>query len=61
MAPGNTPKEQFDKKPEAPPEPEKKPAPPEGDPLAELIDSYSEEIEPVPPTGEANRDTGETK
>lgn len=46
------------KKPETPPEKRPEPA---GDPLAQLIDSYAEEIEPVPPTGEAGRDTGETK
>ena len=53
MAPGKARDDEKDVKPEIPTE--KKPEA-EGDPLAELIDNYAEEIEPVAPGDDAGSD-----
>lgn len=52
MASGKSPSEEKKPEPDAPPE--KKPEP-EGDPLAQLIDKHSEEIEPVQPEDDAGQ------
>jgi hypothetical protein len=52
MASGKNPSEE--KKPEQEAPPEKKPES-EGDPLAALIDNYSEEVEPVRPGEDAGK------
>jgi hypothetical protein len=52
MASGKTPIDDKDNKPPA--APEKKPES-EGDPLAELIDNFGEEVEPVAPEDDAGK------
>ena len=58
MASGKTQNDEKDKKPGA--APEKKPEA-EGDPLAELIDNFGDEVEPVKPQDDAGKGPAEGK
>ena len=58
MGSGKTPGE--DKKSELERQPDTKPDP-NKDELAELIEQFSDEVEPIPPTGDTGQEPGEEK